>query len=786
MASLTNLPRMQNQPRRRAAADERAQNASALASQVSENKEKSAKPRIMRQYDLVERVRRYNPHTDEALLDRAYVYAMKAHGSQTRASGDPYFSHPLEVAAILTDLKLDDATIAAALLHDTIEDTPTTRAEIDQLFGPDIGALVEGLTKLKKLDLVTREAKQAENLRKLLLAIAVDVRVLLVKLADRLHNMRTLDHVPPEARRRIAEETLDIYAPLAGRMGMHEMREELEDLAFRELNPEADRVVSQRLVALAERNRDLISEIEQQLARKLADRGIAAAVSGREKRLYSIWRKMERKSVGFEQLSDIFGFRIIVERVEDCYRALGAVHTTWPVVPGRFKDYVSTPKQNDYRSIHTTVVGPGNQRVELQIRTREMHEIAEYGIAAHALYKDGAGSPSEMLSRESSAYAWLRRTVKLLAEGSNPEEFLEHTKLELFHDQVFCFTPKGKLIALPRKATSIDFAYAVHTDVGNTAVGCKINGQIAPLISELSNGDEVEILTSKAQIAPPAAWESIVVTGKARAAIRRATRAAVRQQYAGLGRRIVERLFARAKKDYADDKLQGALPRLARASVEDVMAAVGRGEMKASDVARAVYPDYKEERAAAVSPPQPETGWFGLKRARSLKFKVPEGREKDPAIPIRGINSDLPVRFAPDGGAVPGDRIVGILTPGEGITIYPIQSPALKEFEEAPERWLDVRWDVEGTSPQRFPARIALQSVNEPGTLAQIAQVIAEHDGNIDNIRMTRRAPDFTEVLIDLEVYDLKHLTAIIAQLRAKQVVASAERVIQESVISNQ
>jgi RelA/SpoT family (p)ppGpp synthetase len=776
MAS-TNLPRMQNQPRRRAAADDRAQNTSALPAQPTENKAKSAKPRIMRQYDLVERVRRYNPHTDEALLDRAYVYAMKAHGTQTRASGDPYFSHPLEVAAILTDLKLDDATIAAALLHDTIEDTPTTRAEIDQLFGPDIGALVEGLTKLKKLDLVTREAKQAENLRKLLLAIAHDVRVLLVKLADRLHNMRTLHHVPADTRRRIAEETLDIYAPLAGRMGMHEMREELEDLSFRELNPDAYRVVSQRLVALADRNRDLISEIEQQLARKLADRGVDAVVSGRQKRLYSIWRKMERKSVGFEQLSDVFGFRIIVERVEDCYQALGAVHTTWPVVPGRFKDYVSTPKQNDYRSIHTTVIGPGRQRVELQIRTREMQEIAEYGIAAHALYKDSLGSPTETLSRESSAYAWLRRTVELLAEGSNPEEFLEHTKLELFHDQVFCFTPKGKLIALPRNATPIDFAYAVHTDVGNTVVGCKINGQIAPLVSELSNGDEVEILTSKAQVAPPAAWESIVVTGKARAAIRRATRAAVRHQYAGLGRRIVERLFARAKKDYADDKLQGALPRLARASIEDVMAAVGRGEMKASDVARAVYPDYKEERAAAVQVSKPESGWFGLKMARSLKFKVPEGGDKGPAIPIRGINSDLPVRFAPDGGAVPGDRIVGILTPGEGITIYPIQSPALKEFEEAPERWLDVRWDVEGASPQRFPARIVVQSVNEPGTLAQMAQVIAEHDGNIDNIRMARRSPDFTEVLIDLEVYDLKHLTAIIAQLRAKAVVASAERV---------
>ena len=722
--------------------------------------------RMMRQYDLVERVRSYNPNTNEDLLNRAYVYAMKAHGSQTRASGDPYFSHPLEVAAILTDLKLDDATIVAALLHDTIEDTEATRAEIDQIFGAEIGALVEGLTKLKRLELVSREAKQAENLRKLLLAIADDVRVLLVKLSDRLHNMRTLEFVPPESRRRIAEETLDIYAPLAGRMGMQEMREELEDLSFRTLDPEAYNVVMQRLDALAERNRNLIGEIEAQLSNNLRHRGLGARVYGRRKKPFSIWTKMERKSVGFEQLSDIFGFRVVVNDVEACYRALGIVHTTWPVVPGRFKDYISTPKQNDYRSIHTTVIGPGNQRVELQIRTEEMHRIAEFGIAAHVLYKDGVGSPTERLKRESNAFAWLRSTIAILSEGANPEEFLEHTKLELFHDQVFCFTPKGKLIALPRHANVIDFAYAVHTDVGNSAVGCKINGKFSPLSSELQNGDEVEVLTSDAQSAPPSAWESLAVTGKARAAIRRATRTAVRDQYAGLGRRIVERLFERAKLEYADDKLKGALPRLARNSIDDVMAAVGRGEMKASNVARAMYPDYKEERGAR----------YGAKK--SLPLKSPSDPARSPsAIPIRGINSDLPVKFAPNGGAVPGDRIVGIVTPGEGITIYPIQSPALKDFEEEPERWLDVRWDVDDTTPQRFPARVLVQNVNEPGSLAQVATVIAEHDGNIDNISMHRRSPDFTELTIDLEVYDLKHLSAIIAQLRAKSVVARVERV---------
>ncbi|MGJ4946891.1 RelA/SpoT family protein [Bradyrhizobium sp. HKCCYLS20291] len=742
----------------------------------SAERPRSQKPRsrMMRQYDLVERVRSYNPDTNEDLLNQAYVYAMKAHGSQTRASGDPYFTHPLEVAAILTDLKLDDATIVAALLHDTIEDTEATRAEIDRFFGPEIGALVEGLTKLKRLELVSREAKQAENLRKLLLAIADDVRVLLVKLADRLHNMRTLEFVPEASRRRIADETLDIYAPLAGRMGMQEMREELEDLSFRTLDAQAYGVVMQRLDALAERNRNLIGEIESQLARKFRDHGLTARVSGRRKRPFSIWTKMERKSVGFEQLSDIFGFRVIMPDVESCYRALGIVHTTWPVVPGRFKDYISTPKQNDYRSIHTTVIGPGNQRVELQIRTEDMDQIAELGIAAHAFYKDGIGSPTELLKRESNAFAWLRHTIGILSESANPEEFLEHTKLELFHDQVFCFTPKGKLIALPRHANVIDFAYAVHTDVGNSAVGCKINGKFAALSSELQNGDEVEVLTSDAQSAPPSAWETLAITGKARAAIRRATRTAVRDQYAGLGRRIVERLFERTKLEYADDKLKGALPRLARASIEDVMAAVGRGEIKASDVARAMYPDYKEERVVR----------YGAKKAAAAttaaKAAAPPAAEphRGPfAIPISGLNSGLPVKFAPNGGAVPGDRIVGIVTPGEGITIYPIQSPALKDFEDEPERWLDVRWDVDETSPQRFPARIRVENVNEPGSLAQVATVIAEHDGNIDNISMSRRSPDFTELTIDLEVYDLKHLSAIINQLRAKTIVAKVDRV---------
>ena len=730
---------------------------------------------MMRQYELVERVRKYNPSADEDLLNRAYVYAMKAHGAQTRASGDPYFSHPLEVAAILTDLGLDDATIVAAVLHDTIEDTAATREEIERLFGGEIARLVDGLTKIKKLDLVSKRAEQAENFRKLLLAIADDVRVLLVKLADRLHNMRTLHFVPPDKRKRIAEETLDIYAPLAGRMGMQGVRDELEGLAFSHLMPEAFETISHRLNELHAKNGPIIRRIEQELQQELKLRGIEAEVKGRRKAPYSVWRKMERKSIGFEQLSDIYGFRIIVANVEDCYRVLGVVHTKWPTVPGRFKDYISTPKQNDYRSIHTTVVGPGHQRVELQIRSREMNEIARLGIAAHALYKDSHASDVETLSHESGAYRWLQRTLELLAEGDSPEEFLEHTKLELFHDQVFCFTPKGRLIALPRGATPVDFAYAVHTDVGNTAVGAKINGRIAPLLSELQNGDEVEIVRAEAQT-PPAAWEALARTGKARSAIRRATKDAARAQYAGLGRQIVARAFERADKPFSDEALKAVLPRLARPNVDDVFVAVGRGEMFSGDVVKALHPEFKEERKIAPAIDKKESGWFNFKNVSKLMFRAPGG-DPGKAVPIRGLRGDLPVRFAPNGGAVPGDRIVGIVTPGEGITIYPIQSPALSAFDNEPERWIDVRWDLEEFGRDKFPAQIKVTAINEPGSLGAIATVIGDAGANIANIAFEEHSPDFRDVLIDVEVNDLKHLTGIISQLKAKSVVSKVERI---------
>lgn len=733
---------------------------------------------MMRQYELVDRVRSYNAHVNEDLLNRAYVYAMKAHGAQKRASGDPYFTHPLEVAAILTDLRLDDATIVAAILHDTVEDTGSTLEEISSLFGPEISRLVDGLTKIKKLDLVSKEAAQGENFRKLLLAIADDVRVLLVKLADRLHNMRTLGFVSPEKSRRVAQETLDIYAPLAGRMGMQGLRDELEDLSFRTIMPEAHAMISARLANLRARSGELISKIETELMQECQARGIAAEVLGREKLPYSIWRKMERKSIAFEQLSDIFGFRIVVQSLEDCYRVIGVVHTKWPTVPGRFKDYISTPKQNDYRSIHTTVIGPGRQRVELQVRTQQMDDVADYGIAAHALYKEGRAGDIEALTRESMSYRWLRHTVDLLAEGDNPEEFLEHTKLEMFLDQVFCFTPKGRLIALPRGATPIDFAYAVHTDVGNRAVGAKVNGRISPLLSQLQNGDEVEVLTAAGH-SPPAAWESLAVTGKARAAIRRATREAIRTQYAELGRQIVTRAFERAGKTFNEATLKAVLPRLARSSIDDVLAAVGRGEMFSGDVVKAVHPEFVPERTAGAVPQHGDKSWFGLKKAASLVFRIPGSGRNPPshAIPIRGMQGDLPVRFAPNGGAVPGDRIVGILTPAEGITIYPIQSPALTAFDDQPDRWLDVRWDIVEEEGQLFPARILVSAINEPGTLGAIATTIGEGGANIDHVDFINRSSDVRDVVLDVEVRDLKHLSSIISKLKAHRVVTKVERV---------
>ena len=725
---------------------------------------------MMRQYELVERVLAYNPNADEALLNKAYVYAMQKHGSQTRASGDPYFAHPLEVAAILTNLKLDDATIAVALLHDVIEDTDATRAEIDQLFGAEIGSIVDGLTKIERLNLVSREEAQAENLRKLLLAISADVRVLLVKLADRLHNMRTIRHVSPERRRRIATETMDIYAPLAGRMGMQDMRSELENLAFEQLQPDHFLAITGRLAEMKAEFAETIETIESELTHKLAEEGIAARVSSRLKSPWSIATKIERKSIALEQLSDMIGFRIVVPTVEQCYRALGIVHTNWKVVPGRFKDYISVPKHNDYRSIHTTIVGVGRQRAELQIRTEEMHRVAEFGIAAHALYKEGVSTDPHGLETESRAFVWLRQTIEHLTTGASAEDFLEYTKLELFQDQVFCFTPRGRLIALPRGATPIDFAYALHTDIGDTCVGAKINGAIMPLVTQLRSGDEVEIIRDQNH-QPPSNWETIAATGKARSAIRRAVRQAAQQRAHALGEHVLSVALDRDGFVLDDSESKALAEKLGHPTRRELLIAVGEGKVATDALASelAALKGIRRRRHKKLDLPVADKneGWFALRSNPMFRFRVP-GNPRAGARAKAALNQlhfGTSVALSPE-GVVPGDRLVGIMEPDSPITIYAIHSDALTDLHDSDVAWIDVRWDVAGHEDTNHKVVIAMMALNRPGMLARVSTAIAACDANIHNLSMRMGSPDFYKFVFGIEVRDLAQLTDVIATLK--------------------
>src|ERR1700761_5529540 len=711
---------------------------------------------MMRQFELVERVKSYDPSADEDAINRAYVFAMKMHGSQLRASGDPYFSHPIEVAGILTRYKLDSASIITALLHDTIEDTSATHEDIKKLFGDEILRLVDGVTKLTRLELQSDQTKQAENFRKLVLAMSEDIRVLLVKLADRVHNMRTLHFIKnADKRRRIASETLDIYAPLAGRIGISEIKEELEDLAFKELHGEVRDSLMARLSFLREKGGGLIGRILEELRATLSEAGVEAAVTGREKTAYSIWRKMQLKNVAFEQLSDIMAFRVQVDNIEDCYRALGVIHSRYPMVPNRFKDYISTPKPNGYRSIHTGVFGPERHCIEIQIRTKDMHDVAELGVAAHWSYKQARPSA------ESSQYRWLRELVDILEHTSNPEEFLEHTKMEMFQDQVFCFTPKGDLIALPRGACPVDFAYAVHSAVGDHCVGAKINGRMMPLRTPLNNGDQVEIVTSKAQTPNPT-WDRFVVTGKAKARIRRFVRAQQRLQYADLGRAILTRAFKQEGYDFTEKGLEGVLKIFKVSQLEDLLVLVGDGSFTGREIVVAVYPELKTQ------PQKEPDNVAALKRGHK---KSPSA----PTVPIKGLIPGMAMHYAGCCHPLPGDRIVGIVTTGKGVTIHTIDCETLATFAETPERWLDVAWDDDAHAGAHV-GRVNVTLGNEPGGLGSLTTVIGKGGGNITNLKITNRSLDFFEILVDIEVQNLRHLTNIIAALRATPVINSVER----------
>ncbi|QIG81683.1 RelA/SpoT family protein [Stakelama tenebrarum] len=695
---------------------------------------------MLRQYELVERVKGYDPKADEALLNRAYVFSMHAHGSQKRASGDPYFSHPIEVAGILTDLRLDDETIATAILHDTIEDTVATPEEILAKFGPSVARMVDGVTKLSKIEAQSENERAAENLRKFLLAMSDDIRVLLVKLADRLHNMRTLKFIKnEEKRRRIARETMDIYAPLAERIGMYEFMKEMQTLAFRELEPEAFESITNRLELLRKGGEDRIAKVSKTLTQLLARNGIDAEISGREKHPYSIWRKMSERHVSLEQLSDITAFRAIVGTEEECYRALGVIHRKWPMVPGRFKDYISTPKRNGYRSLHTSVILAENTRVEIQIRTHEMHAQAEYGLAAHWAYKQDAVRPDTQVS-------WIRDLVEILDHAGNAEELLEHTRLAMYQDRIFAFTPRGELIQLPKGATPIDFAYAVHTDLGDQSVGAKINGRVVPLRTEIAQGDQVQILRSRAQV-PQENWLNFAITGKARAAIRRSLRHKEREENEALGRKLYEEIVQRLPAPVGADGMADALKRLQLPDEAALMDAMARQQLSEAEVIEALMPG-TADGAVQDMPPQQY------------------------AISIKGLTPGVAYDLAKCCRPIPGDRIVGIRRPGAGIEVHAITCEKLAEVTDAD--WVDLQW---GEKASGGIARINVTLKNEPGALGTIATLIGTHKANILGLRMDDRDTTFHTNTLELEVRDLPHLMRLLAALRATEIVSSAERV---------
>ncbi len=710
---------------------------------------------------LVDQIRVYTPDLDPTLIESAAEFAKKMHEGQTRASGEPYYTHPLEVAGILADMRMDPATIITAILHDTLEDTPATFKEIQTKFGKEVADLVNGVSKLTKIESQTIEGKQAENFRKLVLAMSEDIRVLLVKLADRLHNMRTLGAFNrPDKQRRIARETVEIYAPLAERIGMHKIKEELEDLSFAFLNPEAREGISNRLAFLRKEGSGVSQKIISTLKTLMKEANIDAEVTGREKTRYSIWKKMQRKNVAFEQLSDIMAFRIVVTSIEECYHALGIIHSQYPVVPGRFKDFISTPKPNGYRSIHTTVIGPENQRIEIQIRTIDMHREADLGVAAHWSYKKGDAKTD---TKDIKKFRWLRELLEIMEQDQRPEDFLENTKLELFQDQVYVFSPKGDLIELPSGATPVDFAYAVHSGVGDKCVGSKINGRIAPLNTKLHNGDQVEIITSKSQNPSPT-WERFVVTGKAKSHIRRYIRMQQRGEYITLGQAMLKKIFQQEGYDYTDKAVAGIVQQMRVEEVDDIFANIGSGHFVARDVFKTIFPAHKTEAALGKAENDPE---------KMALAKRPDGGKP---MPIKGLIPGMAVHFARCCHPLPGDRIVGIVTTGKGVTIHTIDCETLESFADTPERWLEVSWEEGEDTPEAHVGRLDVTISNEPGALAALTTVIGKNGGNITNLKITTRSLDFWDMLLDVYVHDTRHLSNIIAALRATPQIAAVDR----------
>ncbi|WP_439508047.1 RelA/SpoT family protein [Yoonia sp.] len=692
---------------------------------------------------LISLVRAYNPKTNQALLRDAFAFGADMHEGQFRHSGEPYFTHPVAVAHILALQQMDDATLVTALLHDTIEDTKASFAVVETRFGREIAELVDGVTKLTNLQLTSTQTKQAENFRKLFMATSRDLRVTLVKLADRLHNMRTIKSMRPEKQAQKARETMEIFAPLAGRMGMQWMREELEDLSFRVLNPEARNSIIRRFITLQRETGDVVQRITADMRVELEKSNILADVAGRAKKPYSIWRKMQEKDQGFSRLSDIYGFRVIVATEADCYRVLGTIHQRWRAVPGRFKDYISQPKSNGYRSIHTTVSGRDGKRVEVQIRTREMHEVAETGVAAHWSYKNGERVENRFAV---DPVRWIASLTDRLDDDQNHEEFLEAVKLEMYQDQVFCFTPKGEVIKLPRGATPIDFAYAIHTRIGSACVGAKVDGLRVPLWTRLKNGQSVEIITAEGQT-PQATWIDIAVTGRAKTAIRRSLREEDRERYVRLGRELARVAFENVRKKSTEKALRTAAKALAIDSVDELLARLGSAEVTGREVVRAIYPEL-----AHVN-----------------------GDEVDQGRAVVGLSADQVHKRGACCQPVPGERILGITFRGQGVTIHAIDCAALVDYEEQPERWIDLNWQ-EGTHAAVNTVTFDATITNDTGVLGRICTLIGEQNANISDLKFIDRKPDYFRLLIDVDLRDAEHLHRVMTALEAESNVSSIVR----------
>lgn len=709
---------------------------------------------------LLETISDYQPDFDKEIVERAYAYAKEMHDGQFRSSGEPYYTHPVEVAQILANMNMDVTTIVTAILHDTVEDTDATFQNLEEKFDKTVADLVNGVSKLTRIESQTIEGKQAENFRKLLLAMSEDIRVLLVKLADRLHNMRTMGGIKkPEKRRRISLETLEIYAPLAERIGVHRIKEELEDLCFEQVNTEARESITNRLSYLRQEGNDVVEGIIDELDTLLTDSGINSTITGREKTRYSIWKKMQRKKVAFEQLSDIMAFRIMVDKPEDCYLVLGIIHGKYRSVPGRFKDYISTPKPNGYSSIHTTIMGPRRQRIEVQIRTHQMHAEAELGVAAHWAYKGGGQQPTK---RDVTKYRWLRELLDILEQEQKPEDFWENTKLELFQDQVFVFTPKGDLIELPNGATPVDFAYAIHSDIGDRCVGAKINSRIAPLNSRLVNGDQVDVITAKSQNPSPT-WERFVVTGKARSHIRKYVRNQQRDEFVMLGKAMIQKVFRQEGYEFTEKAIAGVLAHYKLDEIDDIYANIGSGVFVARDVFKVIFPSHQSEIAQRPS-------------EHMDQINNPATRDESGPMPIKGLIPGMAMHFARCCHPLPGDRIVGIVTTGKGVTIHTIDCDTLETFADTPERWLDVSWGDQGDSPESQVGRLIMTFANETGALGTVTTVIGRNGGNITNLKITNRSLDFWDIMLDVFVTDTKHLNNVIAALRATPCIISVER----------